>query len=101
MIPEVPVVGGEGGNPSYVGGYPEKIHIEGYLRGSNAKTEIDKLGAIRQGGLPCSYTFTAFSVTLVNGIYLIDSLSYWPEPATPNDVDALFLRFILELIEAE
>jgi len=100
IIPNVPTIGSEGASQQYLGGFPEGIHVEGYLRGATAKTELDKLGAIRQAGLPCTFTYTALTVTLVNGTYLILALSYWPEAGTPNDADALMLRFTLDVIEA-
>ena len=28
------------------------------------------------------------------------NISWWPEPSTPNDINAAVLKFILELIES-
>ena len=100
IIPDVPAVGVEGGEPSYYGSHSQRIQLTGYFKGANAKTDLDKLGAIRVGGVACRMTFTAFGTTWINSNFLIESLSYWPEPSTPDDIDAAVLRFILELIES-
>ena len=67
---------------------------------SIAKTDLDKLGAIRVGGVAYRMTFTAFSETWIQSNFLIATLSYWPEPATPNNINAAMLEFIVELIES-
>jgi len=74
--------------------------MTGYFKGSTAKGDLDKLGAIRVGGVACRMVFTAFSTTWFASNFLIESLSYWPEPLTPDDIDAAVLRFILELVES-
>jgi len=45
-------------------------------------------------------TFTAFRETWIQSNFLIATLSYWPEPATPNNINAAMLKFIVELIES-
>ena len=92
IIPDVPAVGVEGGEQSYLGSHSQRIRMDGYFRGSTAKTDLDKLGAIRVGGVPCRMTFTAFNETWIQGNYLIATLSYWPEPLTPDDIDAAVLN---------
>ena len=100
IIPDVPAVGVEGGEQSYLGSHSQRIQFRGYLKGSTAKANLDKLGAIRVGGIPCRVTFTAFTQTWIQSNYLIKSLSYWPEPSTPDDIDAVVLKFIIELVES-
>ena len=100
IIPDTPAVGVEGGEQTYLGSHSQRIQVKGVLYGVIAKTDLDKLGAIRVGGVPCRVTFTAFTETWIQSNYLINSLSYWPEPSTPNDIDAAVLKFILELIES-
>ena len=96
----MPAVGVEGGEQSYLGSHSQRIQVRGTLKGSTAKTNLDKLGAIRVGGVPCRVTFTAFTEIWIQSNYLINSLSYWPEPSTPDDIDAAVLKFILELVES-
>ena len=74
--------------------------MTGYFKGLTAKTNLDKLGAIRVGGVACRMVFTAFSTTWFSSNFLIESLSYWPEPSTPDVIDATVLKFIIELIES-
>ena len=100
IIPDVPAVGVEGGEPSYYGSHSRRIQMTGYFKGDTAKTNLDKLGAIRVGGVACRMVFTAFGTTWFSSNFLIESLSYWPEPLTPDDIDAAVLRFIIELIES-
>ena len=100
IIPDVPAVGVEGGEQSYLRSHSQRIRLEGMLRGSDAKLGLDKLRSIRAGGLPCRCVFTAFTETWVQSNYLIANLSYWPEPLTPDDIDAAVLKFILELVES-
>ena len=99
IIPDVPTIGMEGGEPTYLGS-SQRIRLEGFFFGSTAKTKLDQLRAIRVGGIACRMTFTAFSETWVQSNYLIVNLSWWPEPATPDMIDAAVLKFILELIES-
>ena len=61
IIPDVPAIGTEGGEPTYLGSHSQRIRLEGYFKGSTAKTKLDQLRAIRVGGLACRMTFTAFS----------------------------------------
>ena len=70
------------------------------LKGAIAKTNLDKLGAIRVGGVPVRVTFTSFSQTWIQSNYLIGSLQYWPEPNTEDVAGAAVLKFIVELIES-
>ena len=100
IIPDVPAVGVEGGEQSYLGSHSQRIRMEGYFRGFTAKTDLDKLGAIRVGGVPCRVTFTAFSQAWIQSNYLIGSLQYWPEPNTEDVAGAAVLKFILDLIES-
>ena len=100
IIPDVPAIGTEGGKPTYLGSHSQRIRLEGFFFGSTAKTKLNTLSAIRVGGVACRMTFTAFSETWVQSNYLIAYISWWPEPSTPNDVNAAVLKFIVELIES-
>jgi len=100
IIPDTPAVGVEGGEQSYIGSHSQRIQIKGVLYGAAAKTELDKLGAIRVGGVPAHVTFTSFSQTWINSDYLIASLQYWPEPNTQDLAAAAVLKFIIDLIES-
>ena len=99
IIPDVPAIGTEGGEPTYLGSHSQQIRLEGFL-GSAAKTKLDALRAIRVGGVACRMTFIAFSETWVQSNYLIANISWWPEPSTPDVIDAAVLKFILELVES-
>ena len=55
---------------------------------------------IRVREVVCRMTFTAFSETWVQGYYLIANISWWPEPSTPDTINATMLKFIIELIES-
>ena len=100
IIPDVPAVGVEGGEQSYLGSHSQRIQVRGTLKGSTAKANLDILGAIKVGGVACRMTFTAFTQTWIQSNYLINSLSYWPEPSTPDIIDAIMLKFVIELIES-
>jgi len=100
IIPDVPTIGTEGGEPTYLGSHSQRIRLEGFFFGSTAKTKLDQLRAIRVGGIACRMTFTVFSEVWVQSNYLIANLSWWPEPSTPDHIDTAVLKFILELIES-
>jgi len=100
IIPDVPAVGVEGGEQSYLGSHSQRIQVRGLLKGSTAKANLDILGAIRVGGVPCRVTFTSFTTTWILSNYLINSLQYWPEPNTEDVAGAAVLRFTLDLMES-
>jgi len=54
IIPDVPAIGTEGGEPTYLRSHSQRIRLEGFFFGSTAKTKLDQLRAIRVGGLPVS-----------------------------------------------
>ena len=76
IIPDVPAIGTEGGEPTYLGSHSQRIRLEGFFFGSTAKTKLDQQKAIRVGGIPCLMTFTAFSETWVQSNYLIANISW-------------------------
>jgi len=100
IIPDLSAIGTEGGEPTYLGSHSQRIRLGGFFLGSTAKTKLDTLRAIRVGGVACRMTFTAFSETWIQSDFLIATLSYWPEPLTPDDIDAAVLKFIIELVES-
>jgi len=70
------------------------------LKDSTAKINLPS--SVRSGWVEffCRVTFTAFTETWIQSNYLINSLSYWPEPLKPEEMEATVLRSILELIES-
>ena len=100
IIPYVPAIGTEGGEPTYLESHSQRIRLESFFLGSTAKTKLDQLRSIRVGGIACRMTFTAFSETWIQSNYLIANISWWPEPSTPDHIDAAVLKFILELVES-
>jgi len=100
IIPDTPAFGVEGGEQTYIGSHSQRIQVKGMLKGATAKTNLDKLGAIRVGGVPVRVSFISFSQTWIQSNYLIGSLQYWPEPNTEDVAGAAVLKFILELVES-
>lgn len=100
LVAEKNIPGKEGGSLDYLGSPPKRLHIEGYFRGASAKTDLDKLRAIRAGGVAIQVTYTAYSQTWIQAEYLVSSLSWWLEPSVPNDADAIMLRVAIELLSA-
>ncbi|MDQ1280127.1 MAG: hypothetical protein QG670_1389 [Thermoproteota archaeon] len=57
IIFDVPAIGTEGGEPTYLGSHSQRIQLEGFFFGSIAKTKLDQLRFIRVGGVACRMTF--------------------------------------------
>ena len=100
LTAQLNIPGKEGGDLQYLGSPPQQLRLEGIIRGATSKTVLDKLKAIRAGGIACQYTLTAYAVTWIQANYLISGLSWTLEPGIYNDVDAVVLRIVLELIKA-
>ena len=100
IIPDTSAVGVEGGEQTYLGSHSQRIQVKGMLKGAAAKTNLDKFGAIRVGGVPVRVSFISFSQAWIQSNYLIGSLQYWPEPNTEDVAGAAVLKFILDLIES-
>ncbi len=78
IIPDVPVIGIEGREPTYLGSHSQRIRLEGFFFGSTAKTKLDALRAIKVGWIACRMTFRAFNEMWMQSNYLIANIIWWP-----------------------
>ena len=54
LLAETYIPGKEGGDMQYLGSPPKQLTVQGVLKGSTAKADLDKLRALRLSGVSCA-----------------------------------------------
>jgi len=99
LLDEKTISGVEGGSIGYLGSPPETLSLTGSLKGATSKTMLDKLRAIRTGGVACQVTITAYSLTWIQADYLLRSIQWSLGAGLPDDSDAVVLHYSLDLVK--
>lgn len=99
LLDEKAVPGVEGGSVGYLGSPPETLSLLGSLKGAASKSELDKLRAIRAGGVACQMTIAAYGLIWIQDDYLIRAVSWSLKSGLPNEADAVVLNYTLDMVK--
>lgn len=91
--------GKEGSILDYQGGPSDRLVLTGVLKGSTAKTQLDKLRAFRRSGIPYYIVIAAHTVTWIDDTYMIASLPWSLAIGAPSDAGAAWVNYVLELMQ--
>ena len=83
LIADVTIPGRHGGITQFLGSRSYGLRLEGILIGSGAKTELDKLKAIRISGEPVEIILGAHGQTWVDDFYTVEKLEWAPRAGRP------------------
>ena len=97
LLAETYIPGREGGDVQYLGSPPKQLTVQGVLKGSSAKADLDKLRALRLSGVPCAVTVSAFGQTWLQSNYVVAQLNWGLVAGTVNVAGGAVLAFTVEL----
>lgn len=98
-ITESQIPGKEGGITQVHGGPSDILTLTGILKGSTAKTDLDKLRAFRHSGTPHTFTIIAHTITWIDEDFIISRISWAPDVGTPSVAGGAWVNYILELVQ--
>ena len=97
LLAETYIPGKEGGDVQYLGSPPKQLTVQGILKGSTAKADLDKLRALRLSGVSCAVTVSAFGQTWLQSNYVVERLTWNLAAGTVNVAGGAVLTFAVEL----
>jgi len=101
LLAETNIPGKEGGDVQYLGSPPKRLAVQGILKGSSAKADLDQLRALRAGGVACQVTISAFGQTWLQAYYLVAGLVWMLLAGTVNVAEGAVLQFTVQLVSGE
>ena len=97
LLAETYIPGKEGGDVQYLGSPPKQLTVQGVLKGSSAKADLDKLRALRLSGVSCAVSVCAFGQTWLQNNYVVAQLNWGLAAGTVNVAGGAVLQFTVEL----
>ena len=83
VLPESFISGRHGGVTQFLGSLSNSLRLEGVLTTSSAKSDLNKLKALRRHGIAIQIKIVAHSQTWIEDYYTIEKLEWAPRAGRP------------------